>query len=198
MHPLPTLLNSVPPFAQQAIRLIQQKRHDVTTLEQIILLPIAEVQNLTGLALQSTTKLLSVLSSIVYNHDSPPTVYDMCKEPRIRLSWGDDIIDNMLRGGILPFGITEISGDSSSGKTQLCLQLLLQAQLPLEMGGLNGSAIYLSTEGDVPIKRLKQIAEFYQHRMNCNLAETDKKPVEVFFFQIFLWKTYPTWMQCGR
>ena len=34
-------------------------------------------------------------------------------------------------------GVTEIGGMSAAGKTQLCLQLCLQVQLPLGKGGLN-------------------------------------------------------------
>ena len=41
-------------------------------------------------------------------------------------------------GGILTQGITEISGESAAGKTQLCLQLCITVQLPREQGGLSG------------------------------------------------------------
>jgi len=34
-------------------------------------------------------------------------------------------------------GITEIAGESASGKTQLCLQLCLTVQLSQETGGLD-------------------------------------------------------------
>jgi len=34
-------------------------------------------------------------------------------------------------------GITEIAGESASGKTQLCLQLCLTVQLSHDNGGLN-------------------------------------------------------------
>jgi len=34
-------------------------------------------------------------------------------------------------------GITELSGESASGKTQLCLQLCLTVQLSQDNGGLN-------------------------------------------------------------
>ena len=35
-------------------------------------------------------------------------------------------------------GITEITGESAAGKTQLCIQLCLSVQLPKELGGLAG------------------------------------------------------------
>lgn len=52
----------------------------------------------------------------------------------------------------------QIAGESSAGKTQLCLQLLLQAQLPQEYGGLDSAALYVSTEGEPPMKRLQELA----------------------------------------
>jgi len=57
-------------------------------------------------------------------------------------------------------GITEISGQSSTGKTQFVLQALLQAILPQEHGGLGGSGLYLCTE-DVPTTRWNQLVTAY-------------------------------------
>jgi len=39
--------------------------------------------------------------------------------------------------------ITEVSGESASGKTQLCLQLCLTVQLSRDNGGLNSGKIRL-------------------------------------------------------
>ena len=40
-------------------------------------------------------------------------------------------------GGVLNRGITEVAGESASGKTQLCMQLCITVQLPKEMHGLD-------------------------------------------------------------
>ena len=50
---------------------------------------------------------------------------------------GCGLLDSSLRGGLLVPGLTEISGTSAAGKTQLCLQLCLTSQLPREQGGLD-------------------------------------------------------------
>jgi len=42
-----------------------------------------------------------------------------------------------ITGGVMSHGITEVSGESASGKTQLCLQLCLTVQLSQSNGGLN-------------------------------------------------------------
>ncbi|KAF8954980.1 DNA repair protein xrcc3 [Entomortierella lignicola] len=78
------------------------------------------------------------------------------------LSLGDPILDTALGGsGFMTRGITEIAGESAVGKTQFCLQLCLTVQLPLEMGGLDGSAVWLSTEGKFPYGRLESMIDHF-------------------------------------
>ncbi len=66
-------------------------------------------------------------------------------------------LDAWLRGGVPTRSVTEIVGEAGSAKTQLALQLLIAAQLPREMGGLDGAAVYVHTEGRAPLRRLKQL-----------------------------------------
>ena len=40
----------------------------------------------------------------------------------------------VLSGGVVSPGLTEIVGESASGKTQLCMQLCLTVQLPRNLG----------------------------------------------------------------
>lgn len=57
-------------------------------------------------------------------------------EQHQRLSLGCPVLDGLLRGGLPLDGITELAGHSSTGKTQLALQLCLAVQLPRQHGGL--------------------------------------------------------------
>ena len=57
-----------------------------------------------------------------------------------RLSLGDFVLDSFLRGGLVVPGLTELSGESATGKTQLCLQLCLAVQLPPAFGGLGAGS----------------------------------------------------------
>ena len=43
-----------------------------------------------------------------------------------------------MAGGVINKGITQVCGESASGKTQFCMQLSLTVQLPCEYGGLDG------------------------------------------------------------
>ncbi|CAG8538669.1 12839_t:CDS:2 [Ambispora gerdemannii] len=78
-------------------------------------------------------------------------------EQQYFLTTTDEILDQILGGGILSRGITEIVGESAVGKTQLCLQLCLAAQLPKELGGLGGGAVYLHSDGIFPTRRFYQL-----------------------------------------
>eukprot|EP00730_Choanoeca_flexa_P018526 TRINITY_DN9011_c0_g1_i5.p1 TRINITY_DN9011_c0_g1~~TRINITY_DN9011_c0_g1_i5.p1 ORF type:complete len:343 (+),score=71.02 TRINITY_DN9011_c0_g1_i5:134-1162(+) len=76
-----------------------------------------------------------------------------------RLRFHDDILDGTLDGGIPLQGITEICGESSSGKTQSVLHLCTTAQLPASLGGLQAQVVYLSTEGSFPEQRLLEMID---------------------------------------
>ena len=74
-----------------------------------------------------------------------------------RISFGDEHIDAILNGGLRTRGITEITGTAGSGKTQICLQLCAQVQLPEKEGGLDAHAAYISTEHGFASKRFEEI-----------------------------------------
>lgn len=71
---------------------------------------------------------------------------------------GCPVLDAFLRGGIPCGAITELVGESTAAKTQVCLQLALAVQLHESRGGLSASAVYIHTEGSFPLKRLRQLA----------------------------------------
>ncbi|CAI5742048.1 unnamed protein product [Peronospora destructor] len=80
------------------------------------------------------------------------------------LPTGCDTIDVLLNGGFRSGLLTEICGEASAGKTQLCLQMLLQCCLPQSHGGLQGTACYICTEGVGSVKRLHDLAHSYAQR----------------------------------
>ncbi|KAL5721061.1 hypothetical protein ACHQM5_013667 [Ranunculus cassubicifolius] len=71
---------------------------------------------------------------------------------------GCPILNNLLSGGIPTNSITELVSESGCGKTQISLQLLLSAQLPLINGGLASSSLYIHSEYPFPNRRLHQLS----------------------------------------
>ncbi|KAL3841039.1 hypothetical protein ACJIZ3_025630 [Penstemon smallii] len=85
-----------------------------------------------------------------------------------KLTLGCPILDHLLRGGVPCNSITEIVAESGTGKTQLSLQLLLAAQLPVSRGGLSAASLYLHSEFPFPIRRLHQLSFFYAPHLPNN------------------------------
>ena len=53
--------------------------------------------------------------------------------------------------------ITEVCGAAGLGKTQMCMQLCVNVQIPECFGGLAAKAIYIDTEGSFVSNRLIEI-----------------------------------------
>jgi DNA repair protein RadA len=72
---------------------------------------------------------------------------------------GSKNLDMLLGGkGVETKSITECYGAFGSGKSQLGFTLSVRAQMPLEMGGANGKAVFVDTEGTFRPERIRQIA----------------------------------------
>ncbi|GLJ43697.1 hypothetical protein SUGI_0909840 [Cryptomeria japonica] len=88
----------------------------------------------------------------------PIPVKSLCNE---KCTVGCPILDSALNGGIPCGSITELFGECGSGKTQLALQLLLCAQLPISQGGLEASSMYIHSEGYFAYRRLRQLSQTF-------------------------------------
>lgn len=83
--------------------------------------------------------------------DSPPL-----PSPSRVISTLDDGLDRSLGGGIPVGCVTEFTGESGAGKTQVLLSLCLAVQLPAPRG-LGRQALYISTESALATRRLTQM-----------------------------------------
>lgn len=60
----------------------------------------------------------------------------------------------------IPFKLTLVLGGlSATGKTQICFQLCLNVQIPRELGGVDGEALYIDSHGDFSIERITEMAK---------------------------------------
>jgi len=108
------------------------------------------------------------------NRKRPSCLTNVIRASQIKqyyLSTGCKVLDEFLQGGIPGFGITEISGEASCGKTQISLQLSLLAQLPISDGGLNGGSIYINTEQFFPSNRLFELNTHFKAKYGPALPE---------------------------
>ncbi|XP_068610050.1 DNA repair protein XRCC3 [Brachionichthys hirsutus] len=138
------------------------RRAKLKSVRDVFGLSGLELQTLTGLSCPDVQELLAAAAAACRRRPPVPALLlhrGECPglETGLRLAVGCPVLDELLRGGLLLGGVTELSGESGAGKTQLALQLCLSVQYPPQHGGLNAGAVYVCTEDTFPIKRLQQL-----------------------------------------
>ncbi|KAF1377096.1 hypothetical protein PFLUV_G00218380 [Perca fluviatilis] len=96
-----------------------------------------DLQRLTGLSRSDVQQLKTAAAVACRRHPPTPAVLLQGGYSGLRLSVGCPVLDQLLRGGLPAGGVTELSGESGAGKTQLALQLCLSVQYPAQHGGLD-------------------------------------------------------------
>ena len=104
--------------------------------------------------------------------NTPPTAFDLLERQKHEyvVSFCRDL-DRRLGGGIPTMAVTELFGEPGVGKTQFCMQLAADVQVPPECGGLGGSAIFIDTEGSFMPERMHQIAEGLVRHMHMSAKQ---------------------------
>ena len=124
-------------------------------------LTVVRPEDLAEDTLISIKKAETIIADAVASISRPfMTAADLLKDEQSRgkLTTNSLGLDEVLDGGIWVKEMIEISGGFSTGKTQMCFQLAVNAQLPKEKGGLNGRVFFLDTEGTFSPKRVGEIA----------------------------------------
>ncbi|XP_038077515.1 DNA repair protein XRCC3-like [Patiria miniata] len=148
------------------------KKVNFASFSTILSLSSADLGRRTKLPANDVRTLLHTVSEKVYTNPSATALelYHGTCHQSLRVSClrtGCEVLDGFLRGGILTPGITEIAGESAAGKTQLCMQLCLSVQRSTENGGLAGGAVYICTEDVFPSKRLHQLIQNFQKKLDA-------------------------------
>ncbi len=103
--------------------------------------------------------IMSAKEAINMSFESADKLLEKRKEIG-RITTGSKKLDALLGGGVESQSILEAYGEFGSGKTQLGLQLCINVQLPLEQGGLGGSAIFIDSENTFRPERVYQLARY--------------------------------------
>lgn len=148
-----TLLSSLPGISHSQQTAL--KRGGFVTVSDVLLFPLSDISKRCRL---SPHAVQAIVDSIAQALARPPSILrDVMHNGSELITTGDTILDGMLGGGIKVGMVWEFVGEGGAGKTQLALQLSLLVQLPVEQGGLNGSACYLTTSSSLPTPRLIQL-----------------------------------------
>uniref|UniRef100_A0A3B5MLG4 DNA repair protein RAD51 homolog 3 n=1 Tax=Xiphophorus couchianus TaxID=32473 RepID=A0A3B5MLG4_9TELE len=92
-------------------------------------------------------------------------------------------LDEALGGGVPVGKVTEICGAPGVGKTQLCLQLAVDVQVPAVFGGLGGQVLFVDTEGGFQVQRLVDLAGAAVRHCSL-LAEDEEQRVAMTTFTV--------------
>ncbi|EDV53448.2 DNA repair protein RAD51 homolog 3 isoform X2 [Drosophila erecta] len=96
------------------------------------------------------------------SHENLQVSYKSCWDISLsatnKILTGNKALDSHFGGGISLGQLVELIGNSGTGKTQMCLQLCLNVQIPKAAGGLEGSALFIDTRQDFHPDRLKGLA----------------------------------------
>ena len=87
-------------------------------------------------------------------------------------------IDDMLGGGIALGQVTEISGMPGTGKTQLAMQLCVDASIPTKFAGVNGQAVYIDTEGSFSPQRCYTMACALVHHIHSSIQRRHRRRLQ--------------------
>ncbi|CAG8494290.1 14776_t:CDS:10 [Funneliformis caledonium] len=111
-----------------------------------------------GLSEAKVDKLKETASKLQSASFMTGTEYSQVRMKVMHISTGSKALDSLLGGGVPTMSITEAFGEFRTGKTQIAHTLCVVAQLPSNMGGTNGKAAFIDTEGTFRPERIRSIA----------------------------------------
>ncbi|KAG7509169.1 DNA repair protein XRCC3 [Solea senegalensis] len=138
------------------------RRARFSSVSEVFGVSVLDLQRFTGLSRADVQQLTAAAAASCRRRPPVPALLLHRGEcgglaSGLRLAVGCPVLDELLRGGLPVGGVTELSGESGAGKTQLALQLCLSVQFPTQHGGLNSGAVYICTEDTFPMRRLRQL-----------------------------------------
>mmetsp|Transcript_3991 Transcript_3991/g.7773 ORF Transcript_3991/g.7773 Transcript_3991/m.7773 type:complete len:359 (-) Transcript_3991:99-1175(-) len=101
------------------------------------------------------------------------------EQARRVITTGAAELDALLGGGVAPQEVTEFCGVPGIGKTQLGMQLAVNVQIPHELGGVGGHAIYIDTEGSLIAERVVDMAHALVGEVS-SIAAASNNPQKVY------------------
>jgi len=131
------------------------------TVQSVLYIPKKQLIAVKGISDAKADKILAAASKLVNMGFQSAAEAHKIREDIINITTGSKELDKLLGGGIETGSITELFGEFRTGKTQLCHQLCVTAQLKTDDGGGEGKAMYIDTEGTFRPERLVAIAKRY-------------------------------------
>ena len=131
----------------------------ITSIRSLAMIPKKTLMDDAGIGEKTAEKIIKLAQDIEkMGFKSANEIWEKRKGLK-KLTTGSQNLDELLAGGIETGAVTEVFGEYRTGKTQLAHQLCVNVQLKEEEGGLEGSALYIDSEGTFRPERIIQMAE---------------------------------------
>lgn len=108
------------------------------TIEAVAYTPKKALLAIKGISDAKADKVLMEAYKLIPMGFTTASEFHLKRSEIIQLTTGSKELDKLLQGGIETGSITELFGEFRTGKTQLCHQLAVTCQLPIDMGGGEG------------------------------------------------------------
>ena len=132
------------------------------SVEALAVAPVRELMDKAGLESGTAIKILKAArQTIQLDFVSAKQLWDH-RQDLLKLTFGSNNLNKLLGGGLETQAITEFVGEFGTGKSQICMQLAITAQLPTKDGGLEGKVLFIDTEGTFAPQSIYQIAQAMQ------------------------------------
>ena len=115
------------------------------TVESLATATVRELTQ-TGVGEKQAAKIITIARDSIATSFVRADELMRMRQNLLRLTMTSKQLDELVGGGLESQTITEFYGEYGAGKSILCHQLAVNAQLPIEQGGLNGGALYVDTE----------------------------------------------------
>ena len=153
----PGAVNELPGVGETTAAKLRDAGYD--SLQQVAYAMAVELAEVAGLGEATAAKIINAArEALELGFETGEQVFERRKTIG-RITTGSKELDSLLGGGIETQSITEAFGKFSSGKSQIAFQLCVNAQLPVEKGGLGGGVIFIDTENTFRPERIAQIAK---------------------------------------
>lgn len=136
---------------------LREKGYD--TLDKLAVALPGDVSDASGLSAEAAKKAVEAAKqATTLTYESGTQAYQKAKELG-KITTGSSSFNDLIGGGVEVRAITEAYGRFASGKSQVGFQLTVNAQLPVEKGGLGGGVLFIDTEGTFSPERIEQISK---------------------------------------
>ena len=130
----------------------------ILSIRTLAMYPLKKLTDEVGLGDKTAEKLVRTAQDVEkMGFKSADKIWEKRKSLN-RLTTGSQNLDDLIGGGIEPGAVTELFGEYRTGKTQIAHQLCVNVHLQYEQGGLEGSALYIDTEGTFRPERIIHMA----------------------------------------